>query len=227
MQKLKKSIVAWSGAASLLSFGGLYYTIPYDSFLDLALSLAFGVTLAAVIRYSVDAWRAFRTGRGGAEFLIVAIFMVALMLFLQRSWVIILRVYERPDWLVMSPISIFLPWMTAWAISLALVAPDIDGDATGSKGGLWRSIALFIGGALVGFILATSFKMSDKVDMPRLIDWPTLAHRPGCTAREPIVVSSTGVYHVSGSPYRRQVIARWCFATEQEAKEAGFRPPRR
>lgn len=225
MKRLKSSIVAWSGAAALGSFAALYYSLPYERLLDIALSLAFGVSLAAVIRYSVDAWKAFRNGRGGAEFLIVAVFMMAFMLLVQRTWGIILRVYDRPDWLVMSPISILLPWMLSWAISLALVAPDIEIDDTGTRHTLWRSVALFIGGATVGFILATSFKMTDSFDISSISAWPQLANRAYCSTDFPVWVSSNGVYHTASSPYRGMVTAKWCFSTVAEAEAKGFRPP--
>lgn len=226
MRSLKKSIVAWSLFGSLTAFAALFYTLPYERFLDLALALAFGVTFAATFRYGRDAISAFRSGKSGAEFLIVAVFAIVTVLLGQRIWGITLRILDRPDWLVDSPITILVPWMLSWAISLALVAPDIDFEPTDVRSGLWKSVALFIGGALAGFVVAASFGVKGGVETSALPIWPQYVNRPPCPADEPVWVSSKGVYHTASSPYRSGVIARWCFATVEEAEKAGFRPPR-
>lgn len=226
MKRLKTSIVAWSGAAALSSFAVLYKVLPYERMLDVALSLAFGVSLAAVLRYALDAFRAFRTGRGGAEFLIVAVFSMVFLLFIQRSWGIVLRIYDRPDWLVDSPMTIFIPWMLAWAVSLALVAPDIQGVGTDGRPGLWKSIALFIAGALAGFVLSTSFRVDSTVNLSAVSVWPHLANRPPCPIDQDVWGSSNKVYHVESSPYRGMVIPDYCFSSVEEAEENGFRAPK-
>lgn len=225
MKRLKSSVAAWSCAFALSSFAILYNTVPYDRLLDIALSLTFGVSLAAVIRYSVDAFKAIRGGKLGAEFLIVAVFSMVLIILIQRTWGIALRVYDRPDWLVNSPVTIFLPWMLSWAISLALVAPDIDGDPPEARSGIWKSVALFIGGALAGFVLATSFKVS-AFEVSQVSAWPQLANRAACLPDKPVWVSSNGIYHVSTSPYRGQVVAKWCLSSVEEAEKMGFRAPK-
>jgi hypothetical protein len=226
LKRLKTSIVAWSGAAALASFAILYQIIPYERLLDTALSLAFGVSLATVIRYSIDAFKAIRSGRVGAEFLIVAVFSMVLLILIQRTWGIILRVYNRPDWLVNSPMTIFIPWMLAWAVSLALVAPDIAGTGSGSsKPGLWRSIALFVAGALAGFVLSTSFRAETSNEISTISAWPHLANRAVCPSDQPVWGSERGVYHVEDSPYRGMVIPDWCFSSSSEAERKGFRAP--
>lgn len=225
MKRLKTSIVAWSGAGALASFAILYQVVPYEKMLDVALSLAFGVSLAAVIRYSIDAFRAFRSGRGGAEFLIVAVFSIVSLLLIQRTWGIVLRVYNRPDWLVDSPMTIFIPWMLSWAVSLALVAPDIGGSGENDRPSLFRSLTLFIAGALAGFVLASSFRM-EGVELSAISAWPHLANRPSCADTQPVWGSQNKVYHIEDSPYRGMVIPDWCFASTEEAEENGFRAPK-
>lgn len=221
MRKIKSSIVAWSGIGALISFSVLYQVLPYGRMLDLSLSLAFGAALATVIRYFIDFVRSIREGRAGAQFLISAVFLIALVFLIQRSWVIILSVYNRPDWLVNSSMSIFIPWMMAWAVSLAFIAPDVDDYNSGERGGVWRSLALFAAGAIAGFVLATSFKVTEVSSV-----WPHLTNRAACAKSEEVWVSSNGIYHTKSSPYRGMVVPEWCFEDENQAKEKGFRPPK-
>lgn len=225
MRRIKSSIVAWSLAGSLTSFAALYFTLPYDRFLDLALAMAFGVTFAATVKYGRDAMAAFRSGKTGGEFLIVAVFAIVCVLLGQRTWGIILRVLNRPDWLVNSPITIAVPWMLFWAISLALVAPDIDREPEEARSGIWKSAALFIGGALAGFVIAASYGVKDRLEVSEISAWPHLASRPSCPAGS-VWGSSTKVYHVENSPYRGVVVPRYCFPSVEEAESSGFRPPK-
>lgn len=225
MRRLKSSIVAWSLGGVLATFAGLYYILPYDRLLDLALAVAFGVAFAGTIRYGRDALLAARSGKSGAEFLLVAVFAMFSVIMGQRVWGIVLRVLDRPDWLVDSPITILVPVMMSWAMSLALVAPDIDLEPEAAKNNLWRSVALFIGGALAGFVIAASFGVKDSIDISRLNAWPQLINRPTCPI-ESVWVSSSGIYHVQSSPYRGSVVPRWCFSTASEAESAGFKAPK-
>lgn len=225
MKRMARSFVAWSLAGVLVSFPALYYTLPYDRFLDLALAVAFGVSFAGVIRFGRDAAFALRSGRTGAEFLLVAVFAMFAILMGQRTWGIVLRVLDRPDWLVNSPITILVPILLSWAMSLALIAPDIDLDPEGAREGLWRSVAIFIGGALAGFVIAASFGVKDSFEISRLNAWPQLMNRPTCPS-ESVWVSSSGIYHTASSPYRGTVVPRYCFESEEKAKEAGFNAPK-
>ncbi|RYX78541.1 hypothetical protein EON76_05275 [bacterium] len=225
MKRLKSSLVAWSLGGSLVSFTALFYSLPYERFLDLALAVAFGVSFAGTVKYGRDAFRALRSGRSGAEFLIVAVFAMFSIILSQRVWVIVLRILDRPDWLVDSPIVVLIPWLLAWAMSLALIAPDIDLEPEDAKTNIWKSISLFIGGALAGFVIASSFSTKDAVEVSRLSAWPHLAHRPTCP-RESVWVSSTGVYHTASSPYRTSIYPRHCFNTVEEAEAKGYRPPK-
>lgn len=225
MKRLKSSLVAWSLGGSLVSFTAFFYILPYERFLDLALAVAFGVAFAGTVKYGRDAIRALRSGRSGAEFLIVAVFAMFTIILSQRIWGITLRVLNRPDWLVDSPLTILIPWLLAWAMSLALIAPDIDLEPEDAKTNIWKSISLFIGGALAGFVIASSFSTKDAVEVSRLSAWPHLAHRPTCP-RESVWVSSTGVYHTASSPYRGGIYPRQCFNTVEEAEAKGYRPPK-
>lgn len=224
MRRLKKSLIAWSLGGSLSAFAALHFLLPYDRFLDLALAVAFGVCFAATVRYGRDAIRSFKEGRSGAEFLIVSIFAIVSVLLGQRVWGITLRVLDRPDWLVNSSITILIPWLLSWAVSLALIAPDVDLEPEQAKEGIWKSAALFIGGALAGFVVASSFGVKTSEGAPERVMWPMIDNRPSCPA-ESVWVSSKGVYHDASSRYKGMVTPKWCFKTVEEAKKAGFRAP--
>ncbi len=220
MKRIKKSFVAWSLFATLVSFPVLYFLLPYDRFLDLSLAVALGVCLAATWRYGRDAVDAFKSGKSGAEFLIVAVFAMVSVLLCQRIWGVVLRVMDRPDWLVNSPVTILVPWMLSWAIWLALIAPDIDLENQESRSSIWKSVAVFIAGALAGFVIASSYSGKDSQSM----NWPTsvrMAALPSCKDGD-IVGTGRKTYHMPDSRYRYLVVPRKCFATEDEAKSAGY-----
>lgn len=219
MKRIKKSFVAWSLLATLVSFPVFYFLLPYERFLDLALAIAFGVCLSATIRYGRDAIVSLRSGRTGAEFLIVAVFAIVSVLLGQRIWGIVLRVLDRPDWLVNSPVTIFVPWMLSWAISLALIAPDVDLEPDDARSGIWRSAALFIGGALAGFVIASSFGARSEQSALRSV---RMASLPSCAVGQ---ITGTGnkTYHTDESRYRYLVVPRKCFNSEDEAKAQGYR----
>lgn len=218
MKRIKKSFVAWSLLAALTSFPLLYFMLPYERFLDLALAIAFGVCLSATYRYGRDAIVALRSGRTGAEFLIVAVFASVAVLLGQRIWGILLRVMDRPDWLVNSPVTILVPWMLSWAISLALIAPDVDLDHDDTRSGLWKSVALLVGGALVGFIIASSYGSRSEQGAIQSV---RMANIPGCGAGQ-IIGTGNKTYHTAESRYRYLVVPRKCFDSEDEAKRAGY-----
>lgn len=225
MKRLKTRVISLSLAGAVISFAALLYLLPYERFLDLALAIAFGVAFAGTVKYGRDAVRSLRSASSGASFLIVSVFAIFAILLSQRTWGIVLRVLDRPDWLVNSPISVAVPWFLAWALSLALVAPDIDLEEDEAKEGLWKSVALFIGGALAGFVIAASFGVKDGVELSRYSAWPHLANRPSCPPGS-VVVSSRRVYHLDSSPYKASVVPRYCFESEEKAKEAGFKAPK-
>jgi hypothetical protein len=219
MKRIKKSFVAWSLLVTLTSFPVFYFLLPYERFLDLALAIAFGVCLSATYRYGRDAVMALRSGRTGAEFLIVAVFASVAVLLGQRIWGILLRVMDRPDWLVNSPVTILVPWMLSWAISLALIAPDVDLDHDDTRSGLWKSVALLIGGALAGYIVASSYGARSEQGSIQSV---RMASLPTC-GRGQVVGTGHKTYHTADSRYRYIVVPRKCFNSEDEAKSAGYR----
>lgn len=214
MKRIKKSFVAWSLLGALVSFSALYAILPYERFLDLSLAVAFGICLSATIRYGRDAIVSFASGKSGAEFLIVAVFAIVSVLLGQRIWGITLRVLDRPEWLVNSPVTIFVPWMLSWAISLAMIAPDVDLDPGDARSGIWKSIALFVGGALAGFVVAASFTTAETKSAMVIGNVPTCGSS--------IVGTRSKTYHTADSRYIKLVVPHRCFSSEGEAQRDGY-----
>lgn len=75
-------------------------------------------------------------------------------------------------------------------------------------------------GMLAAFIAGCLFM--SQLDIEK--SWfPERVDRPACPSDRPIWGTAKGRYHTQQSPYRAQVIPVKCFATEDEAREAGFR----
>lgn len=225
MKRFRTSIAAWTCAAALGSFALLYNLLPYSVMTDLAMALAFGVTLAVTFRYALDGLKALRGGRLGAEFLLVAVFSTYAILSIQRGWIWFVQANtaadgSRPFWLINTSMSVFLPWMIAWAGSMALIAPEIGESRMVTRPSLWRSVILFVSGAAAGFVLATSLRAPPA---PALI---LSDGRVICSPSTPVIGSSSRVYHTTDSPYRGMVRSGWCFDTVGKAEAAGFRAPK-
>jgi len=156
MKRLKTSIAAWSALFAVVGFWISNQLLSYDRMLEVSSSLVFGVAFTVLIRWAGDAYRSLRAGREGSEFLIVSVFSIVLIIFLQRVWVIVLRIYDRADWLVSSPVSSFIAWMMAWACTLALIAPDIENGAIPSRSRILIGVALFVAGLMSGISIALS-----------------------------------------------------------------------
>lgn len=224
MSKFKTSYAAWSCVAALVSFAILYTVAPYDALLDLATAMAFAAAFAGTVRYAVDAFWAFRAGRRGGEFLIVAMFSILALLVVQRGWVWFVNANtlpngQRPEWLLQNGMSVLIPWMLCWASGLALFAPDVGAPQPGERSYLWRSVALFVAGAAAGFALAGTYRL--PAPGPSVV----IGGRAVCSPMAPVWGSSNGVYHVPTSPYRGMVRSGWCFRSVAEAQAAGFRAP--
>lgn len=219
MRRFKTSFAAWSCAAALAAFGVLYWATPHQMMVDFSTSARLAITLAAVVRFMPDAFRAFRSGRTGAEFLVVAVFSILLWMLVQAVWISLLRIYGRPDWMIESAITALIPWMLAWSIGLALVAPEMVGERVEMRPSFWRSVAIFLGGLMVGVGLTVSLAVSAPSEVLE-------TGRAACSVNSPVWGSGHGVYHTIDSPYRDMMRPAWCFTSIEEAEAAGFRAPR-
>lgn len=222
MKKLRAIHVGWWLGAALAAFIALYNLLPYNKFLGLALNTAFAASLAAICRYAIDTVRALKEGTVGVSFMLTAMLSIFFMVFVQRTWAMSLDALDRPDWMVMSFMTIFIPWMMAASLSLAVVAPDISSERDGAGSRIIGSILIFLFGMSVG--VAFYSVLPDRVKEYAILNvFPHLNHRATCKPEEEIWVSSNGVIHDASSPYRAQVIPEWCFLSKEDAEKRGFR----
>lgn len=150
MRRLKTSVAAWSALFAVLAFWALNEIIPASYMTEISSSLVLGVAFAVLVRWFKDAAQSMRHGRAGSDFLIVAVFSIVTIIFLQRVWVVALRYADRPDWMVDSPIGAFVAWMMAWSCTLVLVAPDTENGRIPPRSRLFIGFALFIAGLVSG-----------------------------------------------------------------------------
>lgn len=156
MRRIRTSIAAWSAIGAIVSFWAIQAMIPLDKMAEISSSLVLGIAFAVLLRWSKDFIYAMRDGNTGADFLIIGVYSMACMIFLQRIWVIALRIYDRPDWLVNTPISSFIAWMMAWSVALALVAPDAQNGQISNRSRILIGVALFVAGLVSGVSIAAS-----------------------------------------------------------------------
>lgn len=158
MKRLKTSVAAWSALIAVILFWIGNEIIPPSYMTEISSSLVLGVAFAVLVRWFRDAAQAMRHGRAGADFLIVAVFSIVSIIFFQRIWVTLLRYYDRPDWMVNSPISAFVAWMLAWSCTLALVAPDIENGHIPPRSRILIGVALFVAGMVSGASIMLALK---------------------------------------------------------------------
>jgi hypothetical protein len=153
LKRLKTSIAAWSALFALAAFAVADFFLSDDGVRNIAYALVTGLTAAGLIRWLPDAARAFRSGRAGAEFLIVGVASMLTILFFHRVWVMTITFYPDLD----TPIvTYFVVWMLAWACGLLLVAPDVEDGVIANRSYILIGMALFVAGLVSGLSIAIS-----------------------------------------------------------------------
>jgi len=116
------------------------------------------------------------------------------------------------------------PMKGSYWIVVFIVFVSIGLYAVAKVAGIWKSVAIFVGGALAGFVLAASSGLNNSEESSTPIVFPHLANRSTCPISS-VWGSSRRIYHTMTSPYRQTLMPSHCFKTVKEAEEAGFRPP--
>lgn len=156
MKRLKTSIAAWSAAGAAGLYWAVDFFLPHDQMIEISSDLVLGVTIACLIRYSREAGIALRDGRGGPDFLIVAIWSTMAILFIHRVYAILVDVYDRPAALLNSSLGSFIVWMLAWACTMFLIAPDAENGRIPNRSRVLIGLALFVAGLVSGVSIAVS-----------------------------------------------------------------------
>ena len=156
MKRLRTSIAAWSAVGAVATFALANKFLSFEKMAEISSSLVLGISFVVLLRWTIDAARSMRDGRQGPDFLVVGVFSIGAIIFLQRVWVNTLRITDRPDWLVYSPVSAFIAWMIAWACTLVLIAPDVENGTIANRSKILVGVALFIAGLVSGVSIALS-----------------------------------------------------------------------
>jgi hypothetical protein len=156
MKRFKKSLAAWSFVVMVVSFWVLNTFVSLSDLTNLSYALVLGISFAVLLRWARDAAIALREGREGYDFLIFGVFSIALVIFLQRVWVVAISVYNRPPWLVETPVRAFIPWMLAWSCSLVLIAPDTSNGKISSRSLYLIMLGVFVAGMASGIMVSVS-----------------------------------------------------------------------
>lgn len=142
------SITAALASATLaaLIFFVLRSALPAYWLRTVVSATLFGAGLAAAVRYGPAAIRALHRGHSGPEALVVAVFALAACHLLDTAWVIARASPLFPRELTPPILPTAIAWVMAWALLVALAAPD-------TRRLPWRSIGIFGMGATLGFVL--------------------------------------------------------------------------
>lgn len=131
--------------------------IPVETLRDVFNALAWGAALMITLTWGSAAIKAIREGADTGDWqLILAIFLVWLVVLLQRVYVAVFNWYGQPETWRESPIMGFWPYSYFIAAMLFLAAPGVQGDGL-KKRSLWAILgAVFIGGLAAGIVIGTS-----------------------------------------------------------------------
>ena len=120
--------------------------------------LSLGVTLLVAVTWGGPAYKAIwedRDKNAGEWMVVVAIFLSALTLSMNRLIAIVSYYLDRPAWLLDGAITAFIPYSITVTYSLLLIAPGMV-PASGRTHLVHLGLAGLIGGLAAGFMLGKS-----------------------------------------------------------------------
>lgn len=215
--KLLLSIVGGIAAYWFIGyFLGSYFSWPLSATL-----LVFG--LLAFIRYGREAYRVvfkgLRSDTGdGSHIAVLGMTFIAAGSVYLGAWGFMWNMFDQPtDWVGTAHSSFGRALMTV-GFGLMYYSPDIGRNDSKSPTLVWLA-AMMIGAVLLGYFVGRS-----EADTPTAFRTSYAI----CPHTRPIWGNtSSGIYHVPGSPYRLLTNPNRCFKDTDEARRAGFRPPHR
>jgi len=123
-----------------------------------------------------------------------------------------------------TPLEFFGRAIATAGLGLWFVSPNVSRHGVRFTGGAWfylvaalMMIVVYAVGYSAGFREERQATFEDDEHIP--------LDRPRCGLERPIWGTKQGVYHTEDSPYRKLVLPMRCFATETEARAAGFKAP--
>ncbi|CAN7329186.1 hypothetical protein LJR231_001801 [Phyllobacterium sp. LjRoot231] len=143
------------GGAAIYLIGWLAF--PYETVKVLIDGATFGVMLMVTITWSPAAYAAIRDGaREGWMQAVVAVWLVATALLIQRTLILFLTWLHRPDWLVTSPIAGLVAYMLMVAGLIFLVSPGLSDGEVPPRNRYYLMVAGFAGSLIIGITIGAN-----------------------------------------------------------------------
>jgi hypothetical protein len=150
MREMKSHTAFIFAAGAFFFYWILALFVPVGLLREIFNSLSFGVAVMVTMTWAPAAWYSLWYGERAGEWqLIIAIFLAFFVLAFQRLYVMAATILGRPEWLVESPVSGFVPYSITVVGILFLVAPGVYRGAP--RGRYWWYI---IAGVSMGSLLA-------------------------------------------------------------------------
>jgi len=154
VKRLSHNSALWVTIAVMGSFWMFYLILTPEQLVEFASSLVLGASVSIVLTWFPAAAFALRNGaKDGPGLLNMGIFGLAGAILAQRIWINILRWFERPDWLVNSPVSAFTAWILFCACMLVILAPGTERGVVPNRNYLWLLAAASIGSLVAGITI--------------------------------------------------------------------------
>ncbi len=158
MKRISNNTAAMIGLFSIGSFWIMNAFLGHLIMLEIASSLLLGACCSVMIRWAAAAFNAIRAGgKEGENLLALAIFCLGASIFFHRSWANVLRWYERPAWMLDSPVSAFAVWIMAVAMAMIILAPGTVRGAVPLRNFVWLFASGCVGSLVAGIMIGASF----------------------------------------------------------------------
>jgi len=201
--------------------------LPMLVLVEIANALVFAFATILAFMYLPDAIYVARNDEGeGGQYFLVGFSLVIVWLLESRAFSSVWRWMGNPDTWLNHPFNTFFLFLLAWGLFTIAAAPGMKGGDVPIKNwriiGLAIAVAIFVFGVTIGLVFSGSIKEANAPERFASI-------QSGCGLDRPIkgnITARNKIYHLPGSSDYEKTHPEKCFATEDEAKAYGFRPPK-
>lgn len=161
MKAVSPNAAVWFALVGFVTYWVLAAFVPGPVLKDIFDSLALGVAVTIAITWQGAAWRAFKEGATEGEWqLVIAVFLLWVVLIMQRIYSIWFTFMGRPDWITQSPIPGFMAYSIMLAGILFLTSAGLV-DEERPRRYLWHivfaiGLGCLVAGVVIGFALDNS-----------------------------------------------------------------------
>lgn len=200
---------------------------PMIVIVEIANAFVFAFAIILGFMYIPDAVYVARNDKGeGGQYFLVGFSLVIVWLLESRAFAAAWRWMGNPETWLNHPFNTFFLFLLAWGLFTLAAAPGMKGGEVPIKNwrviGLAIAVAIFVFGVTIGLVFSGSIKESRLPERFASIE-------SECGLDRPIkgnITSRDRIYHVPGSSDYHKTYPEKCFASEDEAKAHGFRPPK-